>query len=387
MPYIPTMPKNRIFLALGVALTISMAAWAQAPSPTTTTGSSSPSAPLAGSVQEAQAKSAAPEPPTDAEKELDRAIARVAALKSVSADLLQTVDMLDQHFQIEGRYLKAPNRRIYLKLKVTGIHESPGTMLQVCDGETLWDYKQILESQSYSKLEIAQILEKLKAPELDDKIREQVLSGLGFSGPEELLKGLRRVVRFDQKSSVTIKDKEYWVLRGEWRSREGLFGVNQQPLPLTAQLPAYVPSLVILHLGKEDGWPYKIRLVGRRPPNLTDTRKIGPDGRPIGSLKSIQEVKPTVMEMTYSNVLLNPDLKTDEFAFQAPPGVRTEDGTQALLGMLDQAIQMRSTQKKAEAAKGEDSLLKQPIEVPRETSEANPSSSPSPSSPPNRSPR
>jgi outer membrane lipoprotein-sorting protein len=349
MPYIPTMPKNRIFSALGFAIVIPLVALAQAPPKP---------------AQPAATTAAANEPPTEADLQLDAAIKQVAALKSVSADVTQKVDMLDQKFTIQGRYMKAPNRRIWLQLTVTGLPDATGTMLQVCDGQTLWDYQQILDAQSYRKIEVGQIFEKLKSPDLDDALREQIISQLGFAGPEELLKGLRKSVKFTQKVSTTFDGRPVWVLRGEWRNREGLLGPNQQPLPRTASLPAYVPSLVIITIDKESGWPFKTMLVGKVPSVLIDTRPIGPDGKPIGARSSIQEVKPTRIELLYEKVKLNPDLKLEDFVFQAPPGARVEDNTVGIVGMLDQAIQVSAAKKKAEAAKVDGPILNQSIEFP-----------------------
>ena len=65
-------------------------------------------------------------------------------------------------------------------------------MLQVCDGETLWDYQQVLESQSYRKMSVKPVFEKLNSPEIDAKTREQVMTQMGFAGPEALLVGLRK---------------------------------------------------------------------------------------------------------------------------------------------------------------------------------------------------
>ena len=108
------------------------------------------------------------EPPNDAEKTLDAAIAKLAALTSVSADITETVDMLEQQFTIRGRYRKTPNRRISLQLKVSGLADATASMIQVCDGQTLWDYQQVLESKSCSRIDINPVLEKLKAPEIDE---------------------------------------------------------------------------------------------------------------------------------------------------------------------------------------------------------------------------
>ena len=351
MPYIPTMPKNRIIPAVVLPLLVALFASAQEPAP-----------PVAGGAPAGPAAEAAPpEPPTPAEELLDAAIKKVVALTSVSADIQQQAEMLGQRFDVKGRYLKAPNNRVYLRLAVSGLAKSTGTMLQVCDGETLWDFQQVLESQNYHTLKIAPILEKLKSPELDDALREQVMTQLGFSGPDALLVGLRKALRFDQKEEGTLDGKAVWILRGTWKDREGLIGPDQQPLPPTASLPAYIPSLATVWIGKEDGWPYKVVLVGKVPSMLQeDSRQLGADGRP----KATQKVQPSRIILTYSNVQLNATLKPEEFAFQAPPGVRVDDNTEALLNALEQTLQARIAQKKQEAAKAEP-LLDQSIEVPR----------------------
>jgi len=370
------MPKNRTLAAVAFAAVAlsTPAAWGQAPS--APLPASEPASAPAGSVQAAQASvAAAAEPPTEAETTLDAAVKNVAALKSVSADIAQSVEMLDQKFEVRGRYLRAPDRRIYLRLKVAGLPDSDGETLQVCDGQTLWDYQQVLESKQFRRVQIGAVFEKLKSPELDAQLREQIIAQLGFAGPDQLLAGLRKSVKFNQKTEGTLDGRAVWVLRGEWINREGLLGPNQQPLPPTVSLPAYVPSLVVVTLGQDDGWPYKLRLVGRKPTALLDTRKVGPNGKRIGAQSSIQEVKPTVIELVYSNVKFNPDLKLDEFVFQAPPNATVEDNTQQITAKLDQQIQISAARRKAEAAKGgdapkpepakaDDALLKESIKVP-----------------------
>ena len=273
--------------------------------------------------------------------------------------------MLKQNFSVKGRYLKAPSSRIYLKLTVSGLPDSSGTMLQVCDGETLWDYQQILETQNYRKLSIKPIFERLNSPEIDAKTRDQVMTQLGFAGPEALLVGLRKSVKFDQKEEATLDGKPVWVLRGTWRNRNGLVGADQRPLPPTGPLPAFVPSLATLYLGKEDGWPYKMILVGKVPTILQDTRRIGPDGRPIGSRASMEKIEPSTIRLTYTNVQLDPAIRPEEFAFQAPPGANVEDNTENTLKILDQAIQVQAMQKRAEAAKQDGPILDQAIDDPQ----------------------
>lgn len=374
LPYIQTMyhKRTQIFAAAGSTLLILAAgALAQVPG-----GTASPPPPgAAPAPPSATAKAAEPqEPPTEAERYIDEAIKKLAAVKSVSADLVQSVDMLKQKFDVKGRYLKAPTSRIYLKLTISGLPDSSGTLLQVCDGEVLWDYQQILESQSYRKLRIKPIFERLNAPEIDPKTRDQVITQMGFAGPEALLMGLRRTIKFDQKEEGEFNKRPVWILRGTWRSRTGLLGPDQRPLPAVGPLPAYVPSIATLYLDKETGWPHKIALVGRVQTLLLDNRPMGPDGRRVGRLGSIERVEPSSITYTYSNVQLEPKppIRPEEFAFQAPPNAQVDDSTEAIIKMLDQQIQLQAMQKRAEAARQEGPVLDQAIEIPKPAAEPTP---------------
>jgi outer membrane lipoprotein-sorting protein len=311
------------------------------------------------------------QPPTEAEKLIDQAIKKVAGYSSVAADMTQNVDMLKQKFAVKGRYLKGPSSRLYLKLTVTGLPDSSGTLLQICDGETLWDYQQILESQTYRKMSIKPVLERLNSPDIDAKTRDLFMSQIGFSGPEALLVGLRKSIRFDQKEEGELDGKAVWILRGTWLNRTGFVGPDQRPLPAMGPLPAYVPSLATLYLGKDDGWPYKLILVGKMSSILQEPRR-GPDGRLVAARSSVEKIDPSKIELVYSNVQINPKLKPEEFAFQAGPNANVEDTTEIILKGLDQAIQYQAMQKRTEAARQEGPLLDQPIEIPKPTTEPTP---------------
>lgn len=307
------------------------------------------------------------EPPTPAENLIDEAKAKIAKLQSCAADLEERVDMLNQHVSLKGRYLRAPQDRLYFQLTVSGLPKTSGSTLQVCDGETRWDYQAILDQQVYYKFSVKPVMERLNSPDLDPRIKEQFREGMGFAGPETLLVGLRKSFRFDQeKEDGKLGDKAVWILRGTWKrdTRQGLTGPDQRPVAPMGLLPPYIPMDAALYLGKDDGWPYKLILTGRQPTKLLDTRKIGPDGRPIGSRSSIETVAPTNITLEYSNVKLNPSLNLADFAFQAPSNASVEDGTELIVKQLDVAIARQVELKKAEAAKKEGPVLDQPLDVP-----------------------
>jgi outer membrane lipoprotein-sorting protein len=388
-PYIPTMPNIRILPVLTALALIPLWAGAQAqtpapvPAPVSSPETAPPAATPAGPTTPGASPVAtpgpagaipttpAPEPETEAEKTIAAAIQKIRALTSVSAVLTETVEMLKVKFAINGRYLKAPGNRFRLELSVDdrlpGAEKS--TMLQNSDGVWLWDYQKVLDSRDYRKMKIDRILEKLKSSEFDEAFRDQITVQLGFAGPEALLLNLKKVVKFDQKTAETLDGKPVWLVAGMWRSREGLLGPNQQPLPPTGPLPPYVPDLVKVWIGQDDGWPYRVELLGRAPSVVyQDTRRVGPDGRPIGSRNAfnIQKVEPTTIVLVYSDVKLNPTIEDKDFAFTAPADARVNDSTEIILNGLEQNLQMRAAQKKAEAAKGSsESVLPETIEIPK----------------------
>jgi outer membrane lipoprotein-sorting protein len=306
------------------------------------------------------------EPPTESDRMIDQAIEKIAKLESVAADLEQTVDMLSQKFSIKGRFLKAPNSRIYLKLTVSGLTDTAGTTLQVCDGDVLWDYEQILDGQFYHKYSIKPILERLSNPDLDARIKEQVRSQLGFAGPESLLSGLRKIIKFDQKREAgEFQGKKVWIYRGSWKSRQGLMTGDSKQVPQIGVLPPYIPMDAVLYIGQEDGWPLRLLLSGRQATDLYDNRREGPDGRKIGARSSIERPSPTRIELIYSNVKLNAAIKIEEFAFTSPATATVDDNTELILKGLDQMIRNQVDKKKAESTKKDGPILDQGIPIPQ----------------------
>jgi hypothetical protein len=333
-----------------------------------------PGAPVGGAGSAPQAQAAPPsagaaaekaeEPPTAAEIEIDVAIKKVARITSVTAELVEDVNMLNQKFSIKGSYRKGPNHLVYLRLGVSGLTDAVATSLQVCDGETLWDYQVVLDNRMYRKLSIKPILERLNSPEMNARNRDQALMQIGLSGPETLLLGLRRTLKFDLKEEGELDGVKVWKFRGTWRSRQGLVGVDGRPVAAGGYLPPYIPMDGTLYLGKENGWPYKLELKGRKPSVLFETRRIGPDGRPVGAKSSIEKIVPSEITLAYKDVKFGTKLRPEEFAFQAPATEAVDDGTEALVKILDQSIQMELQKKKNDAAKKEGPVLDQPIDIP-----------------------
>ncbi len=293
------MPHNPIIwrraLALCAVTTLIVACWLVSPSlaqappgpdgstnpapavqPAAPTGPTAPAGPVSPAAEKPE------EPPTPAEIDIDVAIKKLAKLKSVTAELIEQVNVLNQKFTVKGSYRKGPNNLSYTQLSVSGLVDSAATSLQVCDGETLWDHQMVLDSPIYRKMSIKPVLERLNSPELDPKVREQFFAQMGLSGPETLLLGLRKSLKFNLKDEGELNGMKVWMFRGTWRSRQGLVGLDARPFANSGLLPPYMPMDATLYLGKNDSWPYKLVLVGRKPSVLFETWRVGPDGRPVG---------------------------------------------------------------------------------------------------------
>ena len=329
------MPIYRIIPALIplVILTASAAAQTPAPAPTPAPAAAKPTA-----------------PPTKAEVRLDEAIAKLKRLKSVSAELAQTVEMLGQKFRLTGKYLKAPGYRVYLILELSGLGDAAGTMLQVCDGTTLWDFNKVLGTPSVRKLVIAGILKKLDSSELDADIRARMIAQLGFAGPEALLVGLRKAMTFNQMAEGQLDGQAVWIIRGEWKDYEGL-GTPGQVIPPTAQLPPYVPKLGVVYLSKETLWPLKIELQGQALSVMIDDRPTDTYGHKIGPKAQARREPPSRIVLVYSNVELDAPIPASSFAFTPPQDIQVIDGTARMEAELEALIEDQKNRKNAEAAK------------------------------------
>jgi outer membrane lipoprotein-sorting protein len=378
LPYIPTMRINRLdstsalVRILGPASLALASAFggfevrAQGP------GAPGPAAPGGGPSPGSLPAKKAEEPPTEAERFIDLAIKKIAQIKSVSADVRQEVKMLNQDFKIQGRYLRAPGTKFRMDLKVVDLPDTQAKMLQVCDGEILWEFQQYFDTKLCSKKNVKQILEKLNSPELNAEMREAATLQLGLAGPEALLMGLRKSIKFNHMEEGSLDGKPVVILEGNWRDRTGLLGPNKQQVPMLGMLPPYIPSLARLYLGKEDSWPYRVNLTGKPLTVVVNApAEKGPDGKPRAKPVA-DSVAPTSIVLIYANVSFDSPANPDEFKFDPPREIQTEDMTEAILGRLDQAIKVGGAMQKAEAAKSEIPVLNESIPVPNPAGEPAP---------------
>lgn len=297
--------------------------------------------------------------PTRAEKVIDEAIAKLRGLESASANLVIKADILGQRFQLSGEYARAPQDRIKLVLTLSGLADARGRMLQISDGTTLWDFKEILDGQSYDKVDISKVFAKLDDPGFDQETRQSFRTQLGFAGPDALLESLRKSISFDAlEDQETFDGHAVWIARGTWKDRQALNLEGQAPLPAFGPLPAYVPSVAAVWIDKETGWPYQLKMDGQVPSVLARpdaaNKKGAADPKAKAKALASQEFQPSHLLMTYSDVKLNAPWKPEDFAFEPPRSAaeqnQVRDSTQQYLAGMDAYLANEAAKKKAEGA-------------------------------------
>ncbi len=337
----PTMPAIRPIAALAITLVLPFLAWAQAPAP-----GPAPAQPAAPSIDST----------TLANNVIFETIVRLRTRARIAARVEQVVDMLNQRFELKGNYYKDTGNRIRLQLDLVGLGDNGSTMLQICDGKILWEYQKVLGMKNYRKREIVPILKRLEEPSLDEEFRVQVMTQLGFGGPEALITGFQSTIAFDQFADKVVDGVPTYVLGGKWKDRNGLL---ERPIAPTDPLPPYIPSNIQVFVDKATLWPYRIEMRGVEQSVLVeDNRQIDPiTKRPIGVRRPQPKVDPTNITLRYT-LLPDSEIKPDEqFVFNTPrDATNLVDETEQFLNLLDQAIAYKLNEKKAkEAAEGANS--------------------------------
>lgn len=271
--------------------------------------------------------------PTETEKLLDEAIAKIEAIKQFQTDVRQVTEMLGYTIRADGRYALAPDFRMLLEMKVQ-LTDTTGSMKEVCDGKKHWRSKQVLDSQELIKIDLDKVRAILDKPDFKKEVREQLIKRLGFSGVLPLMRAVRDTQKLDEHEEATLdgSDTPVYVLHGHWREDAiGQANFRGQPLSL-ANLPAYVPDKTTVWIGKEDGWPYRLKLE---------------------STKKFQGAMTTVT-VDFANPQIGVELPDSVFDFEPPPGVTAQDQTETWVQQLSALMRQAdaAAQKDKEKASG-----------------------------------
>jgi len=253
----------------------------------------------------------------------------IDARSSVSAEILQEVALFEKRLVGSGQYWeqrRGPIRLIRLELRIQ-LGEQTSSLVQVCDGKYLWTSRKLHGDAELTSIDVAKASRGLKqAAEGPRKGKMGVLPGLG--GLPKVLRGLHGAFDFTvaEPGRWGQEKRAVWRLRGQWKpprliemlpdQRQAIESGNPPDL---SKLPSHVPDHVVLLLGQDDLFPYRIEY--RRTTSTTKaTRSDALESRPL-------------VTMQLFNVILNAPITLDHFDYD-PGDHQYDDRTDEFLESL-----------------------------------------------------
>lgn len=248
---------------------------------------------------------------------------------SVSAHVTQSVRLFGQEVIGSGSYFEQrSNQGLQYRLELnvqTKVDEQSSSLLEVCDGRFLWNYRKLQGNESLGRVDLAYLQQKMEQARTATRLRAMD-QWPGMGGLPGLLHSFDQSFAFEPPESVQLQPQfPAWKLQGRWRpevlakaledDQEG----TEQPAEVELErLPEPLPNCVIVFLGKEDLFPYTI--VFYRLAGSTATVRAKPNDRPA-------------VRINLSKVRFNEPIHPGQFAYK-PGDLEFSDQTERLVKKL-----------------------------------------------------
>jgi hypothetical protein len=197
---------------------------------------------------------------------LVNAINALDGRESLSARIHVNVNLFEEQMVGSGLYLEqAPSRLHRLRMEMNiQLRDEPATLLQVCDGQNLWTFRQMGQERSLTRIDVNRVVAAAAGP--TGNVEAGVLPNWpGLGGLPRLLRTLRESFQFEVVEPGRLLQVPVWQIQGRWRpARLAALLPDQkktieQGKPVDfAKLPRQLPSHVVVVLGQEDLVPYRI---------------------------------------------------------------------------------------------------------------------------------
>ena len=278
--------------------------------------------------------------------ELRSARERMLRVRSLSAKVVERVEVLDKTFKAEGRYLQTGlqdgdwKMRFELTVK---IGNASGSMLEVCDGEVLWTRSEVQFGRSQEQADegkpvdnnlfitrcnVNKVMNALK--KLGDKTAEAAaVTSLGLGGMPALLASLEQSMKFTAVKEGNLRDLPMVIVEGTWNDSflQRLRGAGGGAQPSTV-LPPSAPDSVRVYLDRTTGFPHRILFL---------KNMLGRD------------VQKPMLTLDFLDVKVNEPINDAEFEYIPPPKTAPIERT----SMLIEQINPEGAKKSGESGKGQ----------------------------------
>lgn len=197
---------------------------------------------------------------------VQQAIGLVESRRSVSARVWQRVELFGKQLEGSGSYLEQRSDeglqlRLELRFPLDG---EPCVILQVCNGRYLWKYEKFGPMAKLSRIDTLRVLQALD--ERDGSAAPAAQPWPGWGGIPRLLRVLDRDFDFSAPQVAELPGGFPTLrLEGRWKpDRLALLCPEHQAAATQARagdlstLPPQVPHYVVLDLGRDDLFPYRI---------------------------------------------------------------------------------------------------------------------------------
>ena len=193
----------------------------------------------------------------------DRVLATVDAQTAIAAKLRHKVDLAGRSMLGSGLYLqqgRGPQRQFRLELKLQdGDHVLQ--LEEISNGVNLWLYEDLGESINFGRVDLARLARA--RPKTPGAIPADLSIMLG--GLPKLLVGIKGSFRFANSVESRLDDLKVWTIEGSWTPARLTQMVPEQKGAIDAgaavdlsKLAPAVPDRIVLHVGCDDFFPYRI---------------------------------------------------------------------------------------------------------------------------------
>jgi len=211
----------------------------------------------------------------DPQELLERAIATLESQRSLSAKVRQTGSMFGQDSVGQGVYLQqylhqrdGDKLLFRLDLRIQ-LGDESSSLAQVCDERgQFWCYEKVPGDEA-----VLSLIDTLRVERyLEETGQKNRLEGVGdwpgLGGLPKLLRGLHNAFQFVAADGLELRGQPpvpVWRLFGRWNTARLAEFLPESPQAAAAggsvdpaALPPQLPEQVVLFLGKEDLFPYRI---------------------------------------------------------------------------------------------------------------------------------
>jgi hypothetical protein len=217
---------------------------------------------------------------------IDYAVMAVENQEFISAKIMEEGELFLHPLAGRGSYIEhregpIPSIRLELTVQIDTVTTS---LVQVCNGGTIWTYRKMPNGESLSKLDAVRAINAL------DQAASHMPPGGAFASPGlgglgRLMRGLNATFDFKSPEADDFDGTPVWKLGGAWKAKvlarlmpeQNAVVAKGRPYDVT-RLPARLPDSVTIYVRQGDYFPLRIdycRSVPKSPPRCLLSFKLG----------------------------------------------------------------------------------------------------------------